>query len=300
MNRITGWLVLFGLIGMLTGCAKLFPMVDGAGAKLVIDSIVPTQGAAGQPVLIYGSGFSANPSGDRVYFNGEAAVMDTVASFHVLKVFAPAGGKTGNITLAAGGDSVSGPVFTYVPAPVISDVIYNNTFIISGQHFDPQLSVVTVSGQTIPGFVYNSQGGQESLVITPLLLNDQMANPAPVVVTVRNVASNTYPYLFYPQMTRFMPDTAHTNATTTIRGLLFGDRSVPSTLRAYYYDPNQRKTYMSPDPAILSWTTNTIQASIPDYRRYGSLLVGNQYFNIYLEVSVSTKVVSQGLYYSVR
>ena len=293
-------LLMLGLINMLTGCAKLFPMVDGAAVKLVIDSIVPAQGTAGQPVLVYGSGFSASPSGNKVYFNGQAAVMDTIASYHVLRVFAPAGGKTGNITLAASGDSVSGPVFTYVVAPVITNVVYNNTFIISGQHFDPQVSVVTVSGQTIPGFVYGSQGGQDALVLTPLVLNDQMDNPAPVVVTVRNVASNSYPYLFYPQITRFMPDTAHRNATTTIRGLLFGNRSVPSTLRAFYYDGNQRKTYMSPDPAILSWTTNTIQASMPDYHNYGSLAAGNLSMYIYLEVSVSTKVVSQGLYYSVR
>jgi hypothetical protein len=256
-------------------------------------------GTAGQPVLIYGNGFSAFSSGNKVYFNGQAAVMDTIASYHVLRVFAPAGGKTGDITIAASGDSVSGPVFTYVPAPVITNVVYNNTFIVSGQHFDPQVSVVTVSGQTIPGFVYKTQGGQDALVLTPLVLNDQMDNPAPVVVTVHNVASNSYPYLFNPQITRFMPDTAHINATTTIRGMLFGNRTVPSALRAYYYDPNQRKTYMSPDPVVLSWTTNTIQALMPDYRNYGSVLVDNRYLPIYLEVSVSTKVVAQGLYYSV-
>jgi hypothetical protein len=289
---------------MLTGCAKLFPTADGSAVKLVIDSIVPVQGVAGQPVLVYGSGFSANPSGNNVYFNGQEAVMDTVASYHVLKVFAPAGGTTGNVTLAAYRDSARGPVFTYVPAyvpaPVITNVVYNNTFIISGQHFDPQVSIVTVSGQTIPGFVYSSQGGAESLVLTPLVLNDKMDNPAPVVVTVHNVGSNSFPYLFSPQITRFMPDTARINATTTIRGMLFGSRSVPSTLKAYYYDPNLRKTYMSPDPTILSWTTNTIQAVIPDYRNYGSVLVGGRYLTLYLEVSVGTNVTFKSLYYSVK
>ncbi len=102
-------LLLFGLISMLTGCAKLFPMQDGAAVKLIIDSIVPSQGAAGQPVLVYGSGFSANPSGNKVYFNGQAAGMDTVASYHVLQVFAPAGGTTGNITLTAYEDASLSP-----------------------------------------------------------------------------------------------------------------------------------------------------------------------------------------------
>ena len=297
-GRLMSFLPGLGLIGLLlAGCAKQFPAVDST-VKLVIDSIVPAQGVAGQPVLVYGSGFSAKSAGNAVYFNGLSAVADTFASYHVLRVFAPAGGTTGNVSLAANKDSVTGPVFSYVVAPVITNVVYNNTFIISGQHFDPQVSVVTVSGQTIPGFVYASAGGQESLVLTPLVLNDRMDNPAPVVVTVRNVASNVFPYLFFPQIAGFTPDTAHINATTTIRGMLFGSRSVPSTLKAFYYDGNQRKTYLTPDPVVLSWTTNTIQATMPDYRNNPSLLAGNRYLLIYLEVTVSTKVTSQGLYYS--
>jgi hypothetical protein len=289
----------FGMVNMLAGCAKQFPAV-GSTVKLVIDSIMPLQGAAGQPVLIYGTGFSAISSGNKVYFNGRPAIMDTFASYHVLKAFAPAGGTTGNITLAANKDSVSGPVFTYVVAPVITSVVYNGVFIIAGQHFDPQVSVVTVSGQTIPGFFYNSQGGQESLSKQSLALNNQMDNPAPVVVTVRNVASNPYPYLFYPQINNFAPDTAHPNTAITIHGELFGNRSVSSTLKAYFYDGNQRKTYMTPDPLILSWSTNTIRATIPNYGSYTSPLLITTYLYIYLEVNVSTKVTDQGLYYSVR
>src|SRR5882757_7033732 len=107
-----------------TGCAKQFSTTDNT-VKLVIDSIVPAQGTAGTPVLIYGSGFSAVASANKVYFNGKAATTDTAASFHTLRVYAPAGGSTGPIAVAANGDSVKGPVFTYVPAPVITGVVYN-------------------------------------------------------------------------------------------------------------------------------------------------------------------------------
>jgi hypothetical protein len=186
-----------------------------------------------------------------------------------------------------------------VDTPVISNVLYNGVFIINGVDFDSLLSVVTISGQTIPGFVYSRSGsGQQTLTLSSLVLNNTMENPAPVVVMVRNIPSNVWPFLFVPQISGFSSDTAHRSKTLAVYGKLFGSRVVPSTLRIYFFDANMRKTYMSPDPAILSWTTNTIQVTMPDYLVYFGSVAATNYLPIYVEVSVSTNTTFRGLLYS--
>jgi hypothetical protein len=117
-------------------------------------------------------------------------------------------------------------------------------------------------------------------------------------VTERSVPSNAWPYLFYPQISSFSSDTAHPNKPFTIYGKLFGSRTVPSTLRAYFYDDNLRKTYMSPDPTVLSWTTNTIQVTMPDYSNYFSYVPATNYLPTYLEVSVTSYNTFRALMYS--
>jgi hypothetical protein len=282
---------------LVTGCAKEFPDVDG-NVPLFIDSILPSSGSAGQAVLLYGQGFSPHASQNKVFFNGTPGIVDTNASFNVLQVYAPANGKTGKISIFANGDSATGPIFTYlptIPAPVITNVVFNGVLIITGQHFDSLNSIVTIGGQVTGGFVYSNGGSQQSLSRASYTPPSSLDNPAPFTVTVKGVTSNSYPFLFYPVINRISPDTAQLNKPVTLTGALFGSRSVPSTLKAFYYDSRQNKVYMTPDPVITSWNTNTIQATIPDYSNY---TIGISLINFYLEVNVSTHSTNKELLYS--
>jgi len=54
------------------------------------------------------------------------------------------------------------------------------------------------------------------------------------------------------------------------------------------------RDFMTPDPVVTSWNTNTIQITIPDYSNY---TIGISLITIYLEVNVSTKSTNKGLLY---
>jgi hypothetical protein len=252
-----------GLIILFFSCAKQFPDVSSK-VKLTIDSITPSAGGGGASVLIYGKGFSGMAAGNRVYFNGMRATADTIASYNVIKVFAPVNGATGKVSVASNGDSVSGPVFTYLPRPAISNVVYKSTFFfIYGVNFDPQASVVSIAGQVTSGFTYSVSSGQQLLTDPNYTPPVGMDNPVLVVVTAKSVASNTYSFVFDPKITGF--GYSRTGNITYVTGSLFGTRQVPSTLRVFYYDSNNQKVYLSPDPTVVSWQTGEINASIPDY-----------------------------------
>ncbi|MDP4257303.1 MAG: IPT/TIG domain-containing protein [Bacteroidota bacterium] len=288
---------------LMSGCAKQFNMNDRS-LKLRIDSISPASGPAGTPVLIYGTGFSDHASLNKVMFIHPlfVAQVDTNASFNVLRVYVPnsAYGGSGPVSIVVDGDSAVGPVFTYTalaPVPVISSVVYNGVFAIQGQNFDSLGSVVSIGGQVTPGFTYQNNGnGAGALIKLNYSPPAALDNPADVTVTVRSQVSNTYPFLFYPRIGKFSPDTVKANSPLTVTGTLFGNRTVASSIRAFYYVGAQMiKTYMSPDPTIGSWNTNSIQVNIPNYDTYA---VGVTLMNFYLEVNVGGKTTnSEGQYF---
>jgi hypothetical protein len=185
-----------------------------------------------------------------------------------------------------------------VPAPVITNVVYDGVMIITGSHFDSLQSVVTVGGDVALGFVFqdNQTTGVETLRNPTYKTPAGLDNPANIVVTVGGENSNAWSYLFYPQITGFSSDTVFAAQNVTINGNLFGSRTVPSSVRAYYLDAGFNVIYMSPDPTVVSWTTSAIQVTLPSYTSYptGRPLL---HFDIYLEVDVSTKNNSQELLY---
>ncbi|HMH20970.1 MAG TPA: IPT/TIG domain-containing protein [Puia sp.] len=284
---------------LASGCAKQFAGNDDT-VRLTIDSISPTSGQAGTAVLIYGKGFSSRAADNKVFFHSLVkATVDSNASFNVIRVYAPNSpyGGAAPISVVVDGDSVSGPVFTYVtlrPPPVITGVIYDQAMNITGNNFDSLGSLVTIGGQIAGGFSFLRQNGQTVLHNATYKPAANLDNPVNITVTVGGVVSNAWPYLFYPQITGFTYDTVQANKPVTINGALFGSRTVPSSVRAYYIDGNFRQVYMSPDPAVVSWTTNAIKITMPNYSSYA---VGVVRIDIYLEVDVSTKNASSDLYY---
>lgn len=250
----------------------------------VITAINPNTGTTGTQVTITGSNFIADTSKDAIYFNGVKATIVSATTTQLI-VLAP-NSTTGKITVTSNGLTANGPVFTYF-APVILNIVYNGLFGITGQYFDPTVSVVSIGGQVVSGFTYSNNGnGQESLVKQTYTPPASLDNPATVTVSVNNVSSNVYSFLFYPRINSISPDTVSYKDNVTIQGILFGNQTVASTVKAYYYDQGQNKIYMSPSPAIVSWNTNNIHVTMPDY---GTYPIGSGASPFYLEVDVSSK-----------
>lgn len=184
------------------------------------------------------------------------------------------------------------------PPPVITNVIYDQTMNITGSNFDSLLSQVNIGGDLALGFTYqyNSGTGVQTLHNPQYKPAGNLDNPAPITVTVNGETSNTWSYLFYPVVADLSGDTAFGGNNFTITGMLFGSRKVTSSVKAFYYDVAFNQIYMSPDPTVLSWTTNAIQVTMPVYSTYptGRPLLS---FQIYLEVDVSTKNGSSELHY---
>jgi hypothetical protein len=177
-------------------------------------------------------------------------------------------------------------------------VIYDQAMNITGSNFDSLQSVVTVGGGVALGFVYqnNPGNGVETLHNATYKPAAGLDNPANIVVTVKGESSNVWSYLFSPQISGFSSDTVVAGGSVIINGNLFGTRTAPSSVRAYYLDAGFNMIYMSPNPIIVSWTTRSIKVTLPAYSSYPSgrpLL----HFSINLEVDVSTKNNSQQVLY---
>jgi hypothetical protein len=180
------------------------------------------------------------------------------------------------------------------PAPAITNVVYPQSLVIEGNNFDSLLSVVNVDGQQIAGFTYRNNSGVQILQNNQYRPAGDGNNPLPVTVTVKGEVSNVFPILFYPQINSFSPDTAVQNKPLTVNGILFGKRTVPSSLTAFYIDGNQRKTAMSPDPTINSWNPTSIRITVPNYDAY---TFGRTLINFYIQVSVGSDTTNQELLY---
>jgi hypothetical protein len=189
-------------------------------------------------------------------------------------------------------DENSQPSF---PAPVITNVIYPQQLVVTGNNFDSLLSIVTVDGQQIPGFRYQNNGSTQVLSNTSQYRPaGDGNNPLPVTVTVKGKTSNIFPILFYPEIFSYSTDTAQQNKPLTVTGSFFGKRTVPSSLKAYYIDGNARKTYMSPDPTVNAWSPTAINLTVPNYDAF---TFGRNLINFYIQVNVETDTTNQVLMY---
>jgi len=263
----------------------------------VISSISPSSGQAGIQVTLTGSNFVADTSKNAVYFNGVRAPVLTATATQIV-MYAP-NSTTGNVSVTSNGLTGTGPVFTYVVVPVITGISFtsqtNFNFIISGNNFDPTNSIVKFDGQVINGFTY-SAGPPQRLTLPLNLLPSNLGNPVQVTVTVNNNASTAYPFLFNPNIVSATPDTVQATYPVTLQGTFFGNTQGTSTLKAFYLDQGGNKVYMSPSPTVVSWNTNTIQLTTPEYQSYVTI-IGRSYFNIYFEVNVGGNASNIALFY---
>ena len=89
--------------------------------SLAIFSFAPQQGSVGSSVTLRGQNFTAVPASNLVAFNGAPATVVSATST-TLVVTVPLGASTGPISLTVGASTVQTPVFTVLPAILISPV----------------------------------------------------------------------------------------------------------------------------------------------------------------------------------
>jgi len=96
------------------------------GPTASISDITPTSGAANTVVTIIGHNFGTDVSKVSVLFNGTGATVQTITDTQIIAL-APDGATTGNVDVVINGQTLTGPVFTYVQAPKwrLKSVIYN-------------------------------------------------------------------------------------------------------------------------------------------------------------------------------
>jgi uncharacterized repeat protein (TIGR03803 family) len=93
-----------------------------------VQALSPSSGPVGTSVTVTGTGFSANPSGEEVTFNGTAAQISS-ATTTAIQAVVPAGASSGSVSVTTtSGMTISGPMFTVSgsagnPAPETSNLL---------------------------------------------------------------------------------------------------------------------------------------------------------------------------------
>lgn len=162
------------------GVGPIVVTVDGGMATgpvftyQVISFITPLTGGAGTTDSIHGAGFGTDASKVNVSFNGMTtsamAVSDTM-----IVVKAPTGVKTGPVAITINGQKTVGPVFTVVPAPVITTI-------------DPTSGLATAV-VTITGKNFSTVAAQDQVDFNGVAAVTQTATGTQLTVTVPAAAT---------------------------------------------------------------------------------------------------------------
>jgi len=214
---------------LLHSCAKTFD-TGYDNVTLKIDSIVPANGTAGTPVRIYGTGFAVNVVANKIYFNGTLATIDNsnANSIGVLLAYAPANGKTGNISVANGTDSATGPLFTYsILAPHILTISPTTgypftTVTITGNNFSATVTNDVVLFNNVKATILSADTNR--LQVQVPLPPSYPQTSIPVTVTVNGMTSNgiQFQYINYvPTITSINPTSGIAGTQVTITGTNF-------------------------------------------------------------------------------
>ena len=147
-------LALTGWIFSLHGCKK----DDPQPALPIISSISNNAGGTGTPVIIKGSNFSPEITGNAVKFNGKSAVV-TSASETEIATTVPADAGTGKVTVETIAGIAEGPEFAYFVKPEINSI--NPT---SAKH--STALTITGSNLNVPGVVVKINGTVATITST--------------------------------------------------------------------------------------------------------------------------------------
>jgi sugar lactone lactonase YvrE len=122
-----------------------------------INTITPLTGGAGTQVSIHGVGFGTNAALLKVDFNGTVTPVISVTADSLIVVKAPAGVKTGPVSVTINNEKTVGPLFTEVPFPTIATVTPSSGLpgaevVITGTNFStvPTENQVSFNGTPSP------------------------------------------------------------------------------------------------------------------------------------------------------
>ncbi len=207
------------LLASLTSCKK---NSSSPPAELpVITSVSPVTGLANTPVTITGTGFNAEGLKNVVTFNGVRAMI-TISGATALTVLVPSGGSTGDVVVTTPDGKSTGPIFTYLYAPIITAINPNsggaNTAVtFTGTNFGTTPEANTVWFNGIVATVQTASA-------TTLTVVAPVGGSTGTVTVRTNDGSSTGPVFSYPpppRITTISPTSGSAGMLVTITGVNF-------------------------------------------------------------------------------
>jgi sugar lactone lactonase YvrE len=104
----------------INGCSKGGSSNPTPKASVTITSLSVMQGSYYATVIINGTGFDPDFNNDIVAFNGKPATVSLGGTTTKMYVQVPLAAGTGNVTVTVNGVTATGPVFTSIPALIVT------------------------------------------------------------------------------------------------------------------------------------------------------------------------------------
>lgn len=246
-------------VGTMTVQGPVFTVVDPP----TIQSVSPLQGFAGYRVFITGAKLAQIT---RIDFNGVAGEIFSQSENEIV-VVAPAS-TTGTIEIFFPGGKMTGPVFTYLPIPLIDTagvILYNrleNAIAMIGKHFsiDVNQLKVKLNGQE-QSIIYAgiADAGRNGIIIN--MPPREVDNPVILEIESEGIGSLPFEFVIPPELL----DLAYNyvgNSITRIRLEIYGSYFGAS-------DPAKKVNIVrvgdvnTPIPStIVSWTPTLITVEL--------------------------------------
>jgi len=213
------------MITIVTSCDDDEPAVE-----LTITSITPEMGEAGASVEINGTGFSKTASEDVVTLTGKRCTV-TSTSATKLTITIPADATTGKITVAVGGKTVEGPVFTFIVPLTIESITpatgpKGTTVTINGTGFSSTPLQNTVTLNDKPCEVTAATATQLTIVIP----DDGVTGKITVAVGGKTVEGPVFTFIESLGIESITPATGPKGTTVTIKGIGFNSTPLENTV----------------------------------------------------------------------
>lgn len=226
-----------------------FPAIE----QLTIADISPTAGDIGTSVSVTGTNFSPVSANNKVTVNGITAIVSSASNTNITFTI-PEGTTSGAVVISHGDFTATGPIFSVVDVPVITDVAPSTaaegeTIIISGTKFSTTLTdnVVVVNGQiaTVTDVTDTS--------ITTTVPSGSITGVGDVTVTVAGQTGTFSGFIIAPRITAINPSLGEAGTTVTITGTGFSDTP-----------ENNIVDFNGIEAIVTAATVTSITTSVPD------------------------------------
>ena len=239
------------------GVGPIVVTVDGSTATgpvftyQVISFITPLTGGAGTTDSIHGAGFGTDASKVTMSFNGTNASVVSISDTMIVAK-APASVATGPVSVTINGQKTVGPVFTVVPAPVITGVdptsgLANTVVTITGRNFSAVAAQDQVDFNGVAAVTQAATTAQITVVV-PL-----SATTGNIHVTVNGQTATGPVFTVQPlNITVLTPNNGLDGTTVTISGSGFNT------------NPASNQVFFNGLPAVVtSAQTNQLVVTVP-------------------------------------